>query len=283
MDGDNGLFAEEGAFIEVKTDIEDFLKKLNNDPYAIEFRNGMNVMFSNFQNSFSNLSIIHRQFNEVQEKLRRNMRNKNEVIKNIEDDTERYNTLKNEFENLYLKIDNVKFDETEKDKEIKLLNEEIISLNQRKDQENLSNFRPQELELKMKLIGEQEEIENKIFVLEEKKRQQQILLNTLIEENMKSESLGKTYDEEFMSLRKKIEALNLSLETEKKNKKNLDEKFNNMKEENQNIKKELNDIQDKVKFSANEQERLQKLLDGYITTKNNTQLEINLLKNKRIP
>jgi hypothetical protein len=96
----------------------------------------MNVMFSNFQSSFSNLSIIHRQFNEMQDKLRRNMRNKNEVVKNIDDDSERYNTQKNDFENLYLKIDNVKFEETEKDKEIKMLNEEIIRLNQRKDQES---------------------------------------------------------------------------------------------------------------------------------------------------
>lgn len=106
---DNAIFEEESNFIDIKTEIEDFIKTIN-EPYLEDFKTQLNIIFQNYQSSFNNVSITRRQLIEVQEKLKRNIRNKNEVIKNIEDDTERYNTLKNEFENYYYRIDEKKFE-----------------------------------------------------------------------------------------------------------------------------------------------------------------------------
>ena len=107
---DNDIFKEESDFIEIKTEMDDFLRTLN-DPFIDEFRTQFLTYFQNYQSSFSGVSMLKRHLIEIQEKLKKNVRNKNEVIKNIDDDTERYGSLKNEFENFYYKIDEKKFEE----------------------------------------------------------------------------------------------------------------------------------------------------------------------------
>ena len=176
---ENSLLSEEGQFIDLKGEMEDFLKSLS-DQSTSEFKGLLSIIFHSLKTSFDNCSMYQRQLNDTQEKLKRHIRNKNDIIKNIEDDNERFGNLKNETENLYLKIDNLKHEEGEKDKEIRLLNEEIIKLNQRNDQENLSNFKPPELDIKMKLIQEREEYDSKISYLETKKNQQMMLLKLLL-------------------------------------------------------------------------------------------------------
>lgn len=279
---DNGIFAEEGAYLELKSDTDDFLRKLTDEPFQ-EFKNQLSIMFQNLQSSFSNVSITQRQLNEVQDKLRRNIRNKNEMIKNIEDDNERYNTLKTEFDNFYLKIDEKKYEETEKEKRIKELQEEIIKLGKRTDPEMLANFNPSEMEQKKKLIEELEDLEKKIYLSEEKKRQQDLLLQDLIKENRNSEDLSKQLDEEHVNLEKQQQALQRQLLDEKLEKERLDKKFMKMKEENQEFKNKLASIHDSVKNAAADQETLQDELDREIEEKNKIMAQTNLKKGKEIP
>src|SRR5690349_3846907 len=122
---DNGILEDEQNHMEIKNEIESFIFSLS-DSHLFEFKSQINTLFQNFNSSFENVGLTKRHLNDVQEKIKRNIRNKNEVAKNIDDDTERYSNLKNEFENYFSKIDEKKYEETEKDKIIKQLNEEII-------------------------------------------------------------------------------------------------------------------------------------------------------------
>ena len=208
---------------------------------------------------------------------------KKEIVKNIEEDTERFNNLKNETENLYLKIDNLKHEENEKDKEIKALNEEIIRLNQRHDQENLSNFKPPELEIKMKLIQEKEDLESKASILETKKNQQKMLLNNLIDENRKSEQIGRDLEEEYRILQKEIKEQDSILDGEKLNKENSDKFFQNLRNDNQNVKEIILKLQEEERTSLDENEKLAKINAEINEDYNKKKTELSYLKSKAIP
>lgn len=279
---DAALFSEEGAFIDLKSEIEDFLKNLN-EPAVQEFKNFLSIMFQSLKTSFDNVSMYQRQLNDTQEKLKRHIRNKKEIMKNIEEDAERFNNLKNETENLYLKIDNLKHEENEKDKEIKTLNEEIIRLNQRHDQENLSNFKPPELEIKMKLIQEKEDLETKASILETKKNQQMMLLNTLIDDNRKSEQIGRDLEDDHKKLQKEIKEHESILDGEKQNKENSDKFFQNLRNDNQNLKEVILKLQDEEKTSLDENEKLSKIHSEINEDYNKKKTELNTLKAKVIP
>ena len=279
---DAALFSEEGAFIDLKSEIEDFLKNLN-EPAVQEYKNLLSIMFQSLKTSFDNVSMYQRQLNDTQEKLKRHIRNKKEIVKNIEEDTERFNNLKNESENLYLKIDNLKHEENEKDKEIKTLNEEIIRLNQRHDQENLSNFKPPELEIKMKLIQEKEDLETKASILETKKNQQMMLLNNLIDENRKSEKIGNNLEDEHKNHQKEIKEHESILDGEKLNKENSDKFFQNLRNENQNLKEMILKLQEEEKTSLSENEKLTKIHAEINEDFNKKKTELNTLKAKVLP
>lgn len=276
---DNAIFEEESNFIDIKTEIEDFIKTIN-EPYLEDFKTQLNIIFQNYQSSFNNVSITRRQLIEVQEKLKRNIRNKNEVIKNIEDDTERYNTLKNEFENYYYRIDEKKFEETEKEKIIKMLNEEIISLEQKKDQENFSSFKPQELDLKSKLIAQKEEIESDLAILEEKKRQGTLLENKLIDDKITAEKLGEECEKEWKIFDEKIKALESMAIEERTKKKNFEDKFTSMKEDNNRLKNELLRFENETKMSLSDQSKLQNYCDSLMSEKHNKLTMINQTNKK---
>ncbi len=276
------LFSEEGAFIDLKSEMEDFLKNLN-EPAVQEFKNLLSIMFQSLKTSFDNVSMYQRQLNDTQEKLKRHIRNKKEIVKNIEEDTERFNNLKNETENLYLKIDNLKHEENEKDKEIKGLNEEIIRLNQRHDQENLSNFKPPELEIKMKLIQEKEDLENKASIFDTKKNQQRMLLNNLMDENRSSEQIGRDLEEEYKILQKEIKEQESILDGEKLNKENSDKCFQDLRNDNQNLKEDIAKFLDEEKSCLNDNDGFKKhheILDSKYKQKKS---DLNTLKVTKIP
>jgi len=277
---DTNIFEEESNFIEIKTEIEDFLRNLS-EPYVEEFKNQLQILFNSFTSYFSNFSIKKRQLIEVQDKLKKNIRSKTELIKNIEDDTERYTALKNEFENYYYKIDEKKFEESEKDKLIKVLNEEIVRLEQKKDVENYASFKPPELELKSKLIAQKEDIEGTLSLLEEKKRQQAILENKLTEDKMSAEKLGEELDKEWKSLDEKIKSLEMTAIEEKNKKKMLDDKFNTMKEDNNKLKAELIEMEEELKSCTFDQGKYQMISEN-LEAENKNKLNQNNALSKKI-
>ena len=278
----NSLLSEEGQFIDTKAEMDDFLKSLT-DSSTAEFKGLLSIIFHSLKTSFDNCSMYQRQLNDTQEKLKRHIRNKNDIIKNIEDDNERFGNLKNETENLYLKIDNLKHEEGEKDKEIKLLNEEIIKLNQRNDQENLSNFKPPELDIKMKLIQEREEYDSKISFLETKKHQQMMLLNSLTDDTRKSEKIGKGLEDDYASLQKEINDQQDILHGEKTSKENSDKQFLGLRQENGELKENIINLQEEEKLILLENDKLSKEYVEISDNYNNKKTEMNTLKVKIVP
>jgi len=279
---ENSLLSEEGQFIDLKAEIEDFLKTLS-DSSLQEFKGLLSIIFHSLKTSFDNVSMYQRQLNDTQEKLKRHIRNKNDIIKNIEDDNERFGNLKNETENLYLKIDNLKHEEGEKDKEIKLLNEEIIKLNQRNDQENLSNFKPPELDIKMKLIQEREEYDSKISFLETKKNQQMMLLNSLTDDTRKSEEIGKNLEDKYKILQKEIRDQQEILNGERTSKENSDKQFLDLRQENQELKELIISLQDEEKLVLDENDKFSKIHIELSDDYNKKKTELNTLSIKIVP
>ena len=75
-----GIISEESVFIDLKTEIDEILKNLV-DPKLNEFRQEFLKTYSSLTNTFQNVSLSQRQINDFQEKLKRNLRNKNEMTK----------------------------------------------------------------------------------------------------------------------------------------------------------------------------------------------------------
>ena len=191
-----GIISEESAYIDLKNEMDDVFKNLV-DPKLNDFRIEFQKTYSSLTSTFQNVSLYQRQINDVQEKLKRNLRNKNETTKSVMDDEERLKNLNQEFENIYLKIDDKKFEEIEKEKEIRALNEEIIKLRTRLDVENLSNFKPQELESQQKLVSEQDEIETRLIILEERKNVEFDRSSQLTKQKIEAEKFGELLTSEI--------------------------------------------------------------------------------------
>jgi len=279
---DAAAFSEEGAYIDLKGEIEEFLKGLT-EPALQEFKNLLSITFQSLKTSFENVSMYQRQLHDTQEKLKRHIRNKEEILRNIEEDTTRFEKEKNETENLYLKIDQLKHEENEKDKEIKALNDEIIRLNQRHDQENLSNFKPPELEMKMKLIQEKEELETRAAFLESKVAQQGTLIKNLHNDNKKSEQIGVELDEQYKKLQKDITEQETVLDGEKANKEQFDKHLQSLRQENQNLKELIIKLHDEEKDCLIENDKLTKIHAEINDDYNKKKTELNTLKAKNIP
>ena len=271
---DNAIVEEEEYF-EFKAEIEEFLNDIS-DPGLKEFKRQLNTMIQNLQSSFNSVSISKKQFMDIQEKLKRNIRNKNEVNKNYEDDKDRLNIMKNEFESLFLKIDDKKFEESEKDKLIKSLNEEISQLKVLKETENIfSNFKPIELEILNKLNFEKEEIETKILSREENKKNQIFLENQITEEKINEEKNGEKLNEELKTLEEEIKKLNSEFIQEMKLKKTLDDNFSQMREKNTKLKLDLAEFQKEEETMTVEQRQMSQILDEEVEKKKKMQSEVN--------
>jgi chromosome segregation ATPase len=271
---DNAIVEEEEYF-EFKAEIDEFMNEIL-DPGLQDFKKQLNTMLQNLQSSFNSVSITKKQFMDIQEKLKRNIRNKNEASKNYEDDRDRLNLMKNEFESLFLKIDDKKFEETEKDKLIKTLNEEIFQLKQKKETENIfSNFKPAELEVFNKLKYEVEDIENKILTKEETKRSQIFLENQITEEKINEERNGEKLNEDLKVLEEEIKKLNVEHQQEMKLKKTLDDNFSLMREKNVKLKSDLLEFQKEEETLSIEQRKLNQILDEELEKKKKKQTDVN--------
>jgi len=278
---EQGILNEEAYYVDLKSEIEEFLKNVSTMALS-DFKKEITDMFSSLQASFTNLSNNQRHISEQQDKLRRNVRNKNEIIKSIEDDQERQSNLKGEFDNILVKLDNSKNEENDKDKEIKQLNEEIIKLRAKLDQENIQNYKPAELEEKMKKIAEQEDIENKIVLIEEKKKIQHDIQTKLNIEKNKSEQFGNEQDRINERELNTINNLEGQLKVIKDDKKKFENEFLDMKTNNTQLKKTVTELEDTVKTKLEEQKNLLESLDKGNNVKKFNQAQIHFSKTKVI-
>ncbi len=276
-----GILSEEAYYIELKSEIEEFIKGISTMALN-DFKREIQDMFTSLQTSFTNLSNNQRHISEQQDKLRRNVRNKNEIIKSIEDDRERQSNLKAEFDNILVKLDNSKNEENDKDKEIKKLNEEIIKLRAKLDQENIQNYKPAELEEKMKKIAEQEDIENRIVILEEKKKVQFEALKRLNIEKTKTELNGSEQDQINDREMQTIENLENRLKVIRDEKKKFEDEFQKMKSDNSALKEKVSELDEKIKDKYVDQSKLLESIDKGSNIKKFHQAEIHFSRTKVI-
>ena len=98
-----GIISEESAYIDLKNEMDDVFKNLV-DPKLNDFRIEFQKTYSSLTSTFQNVSLYQRQINDVQEKLKRNLRNKNETTKSVMDDEERLKNLNQEFSLFHVSI-----------------------------------------------------------------------------------------------------------------------------------------------------------------------------------
>ena len=154
-----------------KTDIDEFIHVLSNNPNLSELKAQVNTMFQALESQYSNVNMTQRQIIDVRTKLKTNVKNKTEVTKSIEDDLERFETLKKECENYNLKIDQVKFEEEEKEKKLIEQKIEISRLMQQKENDTLANFSAKDVARKQELNSEKDKLELELKETFDKKEQ----------------------------------------------------------------------------------------------------------------
>ena len=164
-------YTQDNLFVEIKTEAEELIKLLQTQPVLAEFLAQFETLFQSLSSYYSNVNIVQRQLIDTKAKLKANLKNKTEVTKSIEDDMERYESIKKETENINFKIDENKLKEEEKEKLIADQKLEIARLGQKKDQESLANLRPQDVARKQELINQSEAYEMDCKELMDKKKQ----------------------------------------------------------------------------------------------------------------
>ena len=152
-------YSQDNLFVEIKTDIDEFVHVLSGNPALAELKGQVDTMFQALESQYSNVNMTQRQIIDIRTKLKTNVKNKTEVTKSIEDDLERFETLKKECENYNLKIDQVKFEEEEKEKKLIDQKIEISRLIQKKENDTLANFSAKDVARKQELNSEKDKLE----------------------------------------------------------------------------------------------------------------------------
>lgn len=236
---ENLIQIDESAFIDLKYELAQFIETELLEEGVKEFKAQFLIMFNTLVSSYNSITSSQRNFNETNEKLIKNLRNKNDICKRIEEDQERILNINQEFENLSLKIDYTKSEEQELDKQIKSLNDEIIKLNQIKEKDSFINFNPEEIELKEKLKADVDDLDIKFEQVISQKNQILKQLDIIISEKVKLEEIGN----ELESQKKETEEYKAKkykeYEEQIEKKINIDNLFKNTKNDNMEFKKRL--------------------------------------------
>lgn len=236
---ENLIQIDESAFIDLKFELAQFIETELLEEGVKEFKAQFLIMFNTLVSSYNSITSSQRNFNETNEKLIKNLRNKNDICKRIEEDQERILNINQEFENLSLKIDYTKSEEQELDKQIKSLNDEIIKLNQIKEKDSFINFNPEEIELKEKLKADVDDLDIKFEQVISQKNQILKQLDIIISEKVKLEEIGN----ELESQKKETEEYKAKkykeYEEQIEKKINIDNLFKNTKNDNMEFKKRL--------------------------------------------
>lgn len=236
---ENLIQIDESAFTDLKFELAQFIETELLEEGVKEFKAQFLIMFNTLVSSYNSITSSQRNFNETNEKLIKNLRNKNDICKRIEEDQERILNINQEFENLSLKIDYTKSEEQELDKQIKSLNDEIIKLNQIKEKDSFINFNPEEIELKEKLKADVDDLDIKFEQVISQKNQVLKQLDIIISEKVKLEEIGN----ELESQKKETEEYKAKkykeYEEQIDKKINIDNLFKNTKNDNMEFKKRL--------------------------------------------
>ena len=92
-------YSQDTLYIELKAETDEFLHVLSSAPVLSELKGQVEVMFQMLDSQYSAVNFTQRQLLDIKQKLKVNVKNKTEATKSIEDDNERYETLKKECEN----------------------------------------------------------------------------------------------------------------------------------------------------------------------------------------
>ena len=276
-------YTQDNLFVEIKTEVDEFLHILSTYPALSEFKAQVEVMFQALESQYSGVNFTQRQLLDTKTKLKTNVKNKTEITKSIEDDLERYESLKKEVENFNLKIDQVKFEEEEKEKKLADQKIEISRLNQKKDQEALANFSPKDVAKKQELISKNEALEMDLKEALDKNQQCFEKTNNITIEKKEIEKLGQQKRKLLTELEKqKLDYEKQILEAKESKEKN-DKEFKLLKEKGQTIDKQLEDLNNKTEELQNESKNLTLKKDEFEKKQREITGEIVLLQNKHIP
>ena len=227
-------YSQDNLYVEIKTEMDEFIHVLGTLPALEEFKQQVEIMFQALDSQYSGVNFIQRQLLDIKTKLKTNVKNKTEVTKNIEDDLERYESLKKEVENYNLKIDQVKFDEEEKEKRLADQKIEIAKLYQKKDEESLANFSPQDIAKKQDLINQSEALEMDYKDHFDRKQQYFEKTKEITNEKNQLEILGEQKRKNVIDLEKKKLDLEKQIINAKTSKDKNDSEFKRLKEESSN-------------------------------------------------
>ena len=276
-------YSQDNLFVEIKTDIDEFLHVLSNNPNLSELKAQVDTMFQALESQYSNVNMTQRQIIDVRTKLKTNVKNKTEVTKSIEDDLERFETLKKECENYNLKIDQVKFEEEEKEKKLVEQKIEISRLIQQKENDTLANFSAKDVARKQELNSEKDKLELELKETFDKKEQ---TFNRSYKLNLAKNDVEKICQQkrkQLLDLEKRKLELENKIGEAKVLKDKTDAEFKMLKEESTNKEEQLKKLNKETETYLEEKKKLVANKESKDTEIKDIKGQIQQLQNKKIP
>ena len=276
-------YSQDNLFVEIKTDIDEFIHVLSNNPVLSELKGQVDTMFQALESQYSNVNMTQRQIIDVRTKLKTNVKNKTEVTKSIEDDLERFETLKKECENYNLKIDQVKFEEEEKEKKLIDQKIEISRLIQKKENDTLANFSAKDVARKQELNSEKDKLELELKETQDKREQAFDRTYKLNLEKNEVEKLCQQKRKHLLDLEKQKLDLEKQIAAAKVLKDKTDIEFKNLKLDSTNKEEQLKRLNKETETYMEERKKLLTNKENKDAQIKDIKGQIQLLQNKKIP
>ena len=276
-------YSQDNLFVEIKTDIDEFVHVLSGNPALAELKGQVDTMFQALESQYSNVNMTQRQIIDIRTKLKTNVKNKTEVTKSIEDDLERFETLKKECENYNLKIDQVKFEEEEKEKKLIDQKIEISRLIQKKENDTLANFSAKDVARKQELNSEKDKLELEGKEILDKKEQ---TFDRSYKRNLEKNEVERQCQQKRKQLLE-LEKTKLDLERQIGEARVLKEKndaeFKNLKLDSTNKEEQLKRLNKETETYMEERKKLSSNKENKDAQIKELKGQIQLLQNKKIP
>jgi chromosome segregation ATPase len=276
-------YSQDNLFVEIKTDIDEFIHVLSNNPNLAELKAQVDTMFQALESQYSNVNMTQRQIIDVRTKLKTNVKNKTEVTKSIEDDLERFETLKKECENYNLKIDQVKFEEEEKEKKLIEQKIEISRLMQQKENDTLANFSAKDVARKQELNSEKDKLELELKETFDKKEQTFDRSYKLNIEKNEIEKNCQSKRKHLLELEKKKMELENKIGEAKVLKDKTDAEFKMLKIDSTTKEEQLKKLNRETETLMDEKRKLLENKEGKDNEIKDIKTQIQQLQNKKIP
>jgi len=276
-------YSQDNLFVEIKTDIDEFVHVLSGNPALAELKGQVDTMFQALESQYSNVNMTQRQIIDIRTKLKTNVKNKTEVTKSIEDDLERFETLKKECENYNLKIDQVKFEEEEKEKKLIDQKIEISRLIQKKENDTLANFSAKDVARKQELNSEKDklELEGK-EILDKKEQTFDRSYKRYLEKN-EVEKQCQQKRKQLLELEKTKLDLERQIGEARVLKEKNDAEFKNLKLDSTNKEEQLKRLNKETETYMEERKKLSNNKENKDAQIKELKGQIQLLQNKNIP